>query len=48
MQQWVEALEIAGPGFINIRLRAAARQQVVAQVLAEGAGFGRPRPTAAR
>ena len=40
VQQWVEALEIAGPGFINIRLRPAARQQVVAQVLAEGAGFG--------
>ena len=39
-QQWVEALEIAGPGFINIRLKPAARQQVVAQVLAEGAGFG--------
>ena len=40
VQQWVEAMEIAGPGFINIRLRPAARQQVVAQVLAEGAGFG--------
>ena len=40
VQQWVESLEIAGPGFINIRLRPAARQQVVAQVLAEGAGFG--------
>ena len=40
VQQWVEALEIAGPGFINIRLKPAARQQVVAQVLAEGAGFG--------
>ncbi len=40
VQQWVEALEIAGPGFINIRLKPAARQQVVAQVLAEGADFG--------
>ncbi len=40
VQQWVEAMEIAGPGFINIRLKPAARQQVVAQVLAEGAGFG--------
>jgi arginyl-tRNA synthetase len=40
VQQWVEALEIAGPGFINIRLKPAARQQVVSQVLAEGAGFG--------
>ena len=40
VQQWVEALEIAGPGFINLRLKAAARQAVVAEVLAAGAGFG--------
>lgn len=39
--QWVEALEIAGPGFINLRLKAAAKQAVVADVLAEGAAFGR-------
>ncbi|WP_293999690.1 arginine--tRNA ligase [Sphaerotilus sp.] len=39
-QQWVESMEIAGPGFINIRLKPAARQQVVAQVLAEADGFG--------
>ncbi|MCU7370665.1 arginine--tRNA ligase [Paucibacter sp. O1-1] len=39
-QQWVEALEIAGPGFINIRLKAAAKQAVVAEVLGAGAGFG--------
>jgi arginyl-tRNA synthetase len=40
VQQWVESMEIAGPGFINIRLRPAARQQVVAQVLAEVGQFG--------
>ncbi|WP_338415303.1 arginine--tRNA ligase [uncultured Sphaerotilus sp.] len=40
VQQWVEAMEIAGPGFINIRLKPAARQQVVAQVLAEAGHFG--------
>ncbi|MCX2864062.1 arginine--tRNA ligase [Paucibacter sp. PLA-PC-4] len=39
-QQWVDALEIAGPGFINIRLKAAAKQAVVAEVLSAGAGFG--------
>ncbi|MEY5100229.1 MAG: hypothetical protein RJA36_2948 [Pseudomonadota bacterium] len=39
--QWVEALEIAGPGFINIKLKAAAKQQVVREVLGAGAGFGR-------
>jgi arginyl-tRNA synthetase len=40
VQQWVESMEIAGPGFINIRLQPAARQQVVAQVLAEAGQFG--------
>ena len=41
VQRWVAALEIAGPGFINLRLTPAAKQAVVAQVLAEGEGFGR-------
>jgi len=41
VQRWVEALEIAGPGFINFRLRAAARQSVVREVLQAGAQFGR-------
>ncbi|MEO8297614.1 MAG: arginine--tRNA ligase [Burkholderiales bacterium] len=40
-QRWVEAFEVAGPGFINLRLKPAARQQAVAHVLAAGAGFGR-------
>jgi arginyl-tRNA synthetase len=39
-RQWVDAIEIAGPGFLNIRLRPAAKQQVVREVLAEGASFG--------
>lgn len=44
-QQWVSALEIAGPGFINIRLHPAAKQQVVREVLAaqERFGFQSPR-----
>ncbi len=41
VQRWVQALEIAGPGFVNLRLAAAARQSVVAEVLAGGTGFGR-------
>ena len=41
VQRWVDALEIAGPGFINLRLKAAAKQAVVSEVLASGAGFGR-------
>src|SRR5207253_10120517 len=39
-QRWVDAVEIAGPGFLNIRLKAAAKQEVVREVLAAGAGFG--------
>ena len=40
VQRWVQALEIAGPGFINLRLKPAARQAVVAEVLAAGLAFG--------
>src|SRR6202008_4536966 len=39
-QQWVDAIDIAGPGFINIRLKPEAKQQVVREVLAAGAAFG--------
>ena len=39
-QTWVEALDIAGPGFINIKLKPAAKQQVVREVLAQTTGFG--------
>jgi arginyl-tRNA synthetase len=38
---WVDAIEIAGPGFLNIRLKTAAKQQVVREVLAAGEAFGR-------
>jgi arginyl-tRNA synthetase len=40
VQRWVQSLEIAGPGFINLRLTDAARQAVVAEVLAAGASYG--------
>jgi len=39
-QRWVAELDIAGPGFINIRLQPAAKQVVVRDVLAQGADFG--------
>jgi len=39
--QWVEAIEIAGPGFLNIRLKPAAKQAVVREVLQAGEAFGR-------
>jgi arginyl-tRNA synthetase len=40
VQRWVDTLEIAGPGFINLRLKAAAKQAVVGEVLAGGVQFG--------
>ncbi len=39
-QQWVSDIDIAGPGFINIRLKPQAKQQVVREVLDDGVGFG--------
>jgi arginyl-tRNA synthetase len=41
VQRWVEAIDIAGPGFINLKLKPAAKQAVVAEVLRAGTGFGR-------
>ncbi|HEX5373788.1 MAG TPA: arginine--tRNA ligase [Aquabacterium sp.] len=41
VQQWVSALEIAGPGFINLRLKPEAKQSIVSDVLSEGERFGR-------
>jgi len=40
VQQWVEAIEIAGPGFVNLRLKPAAKQAVVPEILQQGVGFG--------
>src|SRR6478672_1872757 len=40
-QRWVDAVDIAGPGFLNIRLKQAAKQEVVREVLASGDQFGR-------
>ncbi|MDR7306735.1 arginine--tRNA ligase [Rhodoferax saidenbachensis] len=37
---WVDAVEIAGPGFINIRLKPAAKQEVVREVLGQATQFG--------
>jgi len=43
-QRWVAALEIAGPGFINLRLRPAAKQTVVREVLEAGDRYGHQPP----
>ncbi len=42
---YVSAVEIAGAGFINLRLSPKTKQAVVARVLAEGLDFGRGAPT---
>jgi arginyl-tRNA synthetase len=47
-QRWVQALEIAGPGFINLRLSPAAKQAVVREVLAAGAAYGQQAQTGRR
>jgi arginyl-tRNA synthetase len=41
VQRWVQAFEIAGPGFVNLRLAGAAKQGIVAEVLRAGMDFGR-------
>ena len=38
--RWVDAVEIAGPGFLNIRLKPAAKQSTVHEVLQAGAAYG--------
>jgi arginyl-tRNA synthetase len=39
----VASLEVAGAGFVNIRLAEIAKHAAVSRVLAEGAGYGRVR-----
>ncbi len=41
VQRWVQELEIAGPGFVNLRLKPAAKQALVAEVLHDADAFGR-------
>jgi arginyl-tRNA synthetase len=48
VQRFVAALEIAGPGFINLRLAPAAKQAVVTEVLQAGDGFGLRPPSGRR
>jgi arginyl-tRNA synthetase len=37
----IESCEIAGPGFINIKLSAASQGELVRQIVQQGNGFGR-------
>ena len=38
--RWVESIDIAGPGFLNIRLKPEAKQQVIREVLSAATHFG--------
>jgi len=40
-QRWLAGVDIAGPGFLNLRLKPQAKQQVLREVLQAGAQFGR-------
>ena len=42
----VESIDIAGPGFVNLRLKPDARQAVVARILRERGAYGRTRDRA--
>ena len=42
---WVAAIEIAGPGFINFKLKPEAKQQVVREVLAQANCYGYQKET---
>lgn len=39
-QAWVDSLDIAGPGFINIKLKPLAKQQAVREVLTQTKDYG--------
>jgi len=42
--QWVEAIDIAGPGYMNIKLKPAAKQEVVREILSTKNAFGNQAP----
>ena len=44
---YIDSLEIAGAGFINIRLKQSSKTQIVRQILDAGAGFGRAKAVTA-
>ncbi len=44
-QRWVDAIEIAGPGFINFKLKPAAKQETVREILKATTAYGVQPPT---
>jgi arginyl-tRNA synthetase len=47
-ERWVADIDIAGPGFLNIRLKPEAKQQIVHEVLQAGEHFGMAPPNGQR
>ncbi len=47
-RDWLDSAEVAGPGFINLRLQPAAKQQVVRVVLDQAESFGKTQVGAGR
>ena len=45
-ERWVQDIDIAGPGFINIRLKPEAKQETIREVLQAGMQFGVKPPRA--
>jgi len=45
---WVDKAEVAGAGFINFRLAASAKTQIIKEVLAAGNDYGRGRPSGSK
>jgi arginyl-tRNA synthetase len=43
-----ESLNMAGAGFINVRLKASSKTEVIRQILDAGANFGRRKPAVAQ
>jgi len=39
--QWVESIDIAGPGFLNLKLKPSAKQAVIPEVLHAASCFGK-------
>jgi arginyl-tRNA synthetase len=47
-KEWVQSIEIAGPGFLNLSLKPSAKQAVVSEVLTASSRFGEKAPRASR
>jgi len=48
VQRWVDAIDVAGPGFVNLKLKPAARQRIVREVLTGADRFGQRPPHGGR